>query len=277
MPKFSFITTCKGRLHHLQQTLPLMLQQADSECIVVDYNCPQKSGDWVSQHHPQAKVARNTTDTGWCAAAARNQGANLASGEWLVFIDADIRLADDLLGWLSPRLAPGKTFRAEIMRDKLDIFGTFVCHRDDFLKVEGYDEVLRGWGKEDNDIYYRLRMAGCTEFFFPASFLNPIPHDDSARVEFLPYSNRWIGHIISSLYLQMKYDATQLQPGLVTQEMRLQLFEHARQNVLRITSQGPGADRNITITLGDHPGLPSMNPLYGIQRTLVYTLMPLRA
>ncbi len=39
-PKFSIITTCKGRLEHLKQTLPAMLAQKDSEVIVVDYSCP---------------------------------------------------------------------------------------------------------------------------------------------------------------------------------------------------------------------------------------------
>lgn len=273
MPKFSFITTCKGRLHHLQQTLPLMVSQADSECIVVDYNCPQKTGDWVEKNYPQVKVVRETNDA-WNISRARNLGAQAANTEWLVFIDADIRLTGDLFAWLDPRLAPGNFFRAGLTREKMDNFGTFTCHRNDFAKTGGYDELLRGWGKEDNDMYYRLRKSGCAQHFFPAHILDPIPHDDTQRTQYSPYKSRWVSHIISSLYLQMKYDMESLQPELSTADTHQKLYEHARLNVLRIVSQGPNADMTVSVTLGNHPGIPSQSPVWEVQRKLVYTLSP---
>ena len=40
--KFSVsITTCKARLDHLKETLQAMLDQADSDVIVVDYSFPE--------------------------------------------------------------------------------------------------------------------------------------------------------------------------------------------------------------------------------------------
>lgn len=279
MPKFSFITTCKGRLQHLQQTLPLMLEQPNSECIVVDYNCPQKTGDWVAQHYPQVKVARVTDDDGWIISRARNLGAKAASSEWLIFIDADIRLAGDLTSWLSPKIGQGNFFRAGITREKMDNFGTVACHRDDYAKTGGYDELLRGWGKEDNDFYYRLRTTGCAQHFFPADLLNPIAHGDEERTRFSPYKMRWVSHIISSLYLQMKYDMALLQPESNTPEMHQEIYDHARQNVQRYVAQGGGSPGNQTsmevfFSLGEHPGIPSQSPVWAIERKLVYTLNP---
>lgn len=271
-PEFSFVTTCKGRLHHLQQTLPLLVQQENSEVVVVDYSCPQKTGDWVEQHHPQVKVVRVTDDEGFLLARARNLGAQASTAPWLIFIDADIRLVGDLLSWLRPRLAPGTYFRAGIT--SLDNFGTFACHRSDFDKAGGYDEILRGWGMEDNDLYCRLRASGCEQQLFPGEFLDAIPHGHEARTQFSPYKNRWVSHIISSLYLQMKYDLDKLLPEKPGKEMHQKLYEHARQNVLRIISQGENADMRIRLPLGDHPTLPNTSPLCGIERTLVYTLRP---
>lgn len=273
-PVFSFITTCKGRLPHLQQTLPLMVQQEDSEVIVVDYGCPQKTGDWVAQHYPQAKVVRVTDDEGFCKSRALNLGAQAARTEWLIFIDADIRLVGDLLSWLRPLLAPGNFFRAEIDHQRMDNFGTFACHRDDFAKTGGYDELLRGWGMEDNDMYQRLRSSGCTQHFYPARFLDPIQHGDEQRTQFSPYKNRWVSHMISSLYVQMKYDFQALLPEKDSQETHAKLYEHARNNVLRIIQEGANADTRIPLVLGDHPGLPCMNPIWGVERKLVYTLIP---
>lgn len=274
MTDFAFITTCKGRLHHLQQTLPLMVRQENSEVIVVDYGCPQKTGDWVEQHYPQARVLRITDDEGFWISRARNLGAQASRAPWLIFIDADILLAGELLAWLRPQLAPGNFFRPEIKRESMDNFGTFACHREDFLKTGGYDELLRGWGMEDNDMYYRLRLSGCKQHFYPASFLEPIPHDDEERTQFLPYKNRWVSHMIASLYVQMKYDLQALLTAQDNREVHAKLYEHARNNVLRIIRQGANADMRVLLPLGDHPGMPCMNPLWGIERKLVYTLSP---
>jgi len=43
-PKFSIVTTCKGRLGNLQQSLPTFVAQAAAEVVVVDYDCPESTG-----------------------------------------------------------------------------------------------------------------------------------------------------------------------------------------------------------------------------------------
>jgi hypothetical protein len=50
----SLITTCKGRLAHLKETLPAFLAQgAGCEVIVVDYDCPEGAATWVNANHPR--------------------------------------------------------------------------------------------------------------------------------------------------------------------------------------------------------------------------------
>ena len=58
----SLITTCKNRLPHLKQTLPLMLQQPRAEVIVVDYGCEQGTSAWVKEHYPAAKLVQVNDD-----------------------------------------------------------------------------------------------------------------------------------------------------------------------------------------------------------------------
>jgi hypothetical protein len=43
-PKFSIVTTWKGRLRDLQQSLPTFVSQAAAEVVVVDYDCPEGTG-----------------------------------------------------------------------------------------------------------------------------------------------------------------------------------------------------------------------------------------
>src|SRR5574343_1128333 len=100
MTAFAFVTTCKGRLHHLQQTLPLIVAEAPDEIVVVDYGCPQGSGDWVEANYPQVKVVRVTDDDGFRLARARNLGAAACSAPWICFIDADIRVGSGFVAWM---------------------------------------------------------------------------------------------------------------------------------------------------------------------------------
>ena len=77
-----FVTTCKGRLDHLKQTLPLMAAVEDARCVVVDYGCPQGSGRWVQEHFPQVQVEFVTDDDEFCLARARNIGAKAVTSPW---------------------------------------------------------------------------------------------------------------------------------------------------------------------------------------------------
>jgi hypothetical protein len=47
MTDVAFITTCKGGLHPIQETLPLIAAGSPAEIVVVDYGCPQGMGDWL--------------------------------------------------------------------------------------------------------------------------------------------------------------------------------------------------------------------------------------
>jgi hypothetical protein len=136
--------------------------------------------------------------------------------------------------------------------------------------------MLRGWGMEDNDFYRRLRESGCRQEVFPGEFLDAIPHGEAERTQFSPYRNRWVSHTIAALYLQMKYDMESLLQEKPGKETRQKLYEHARQNVLRIVRQGNSADPRVLLFLGDHPGVPSVHPIWGIDRALVYTLHHLK-
>ncbi len=70
-----------------------MLAQKDSEVIVVDYSCPDGTGDYVRKHFPDAKVVHLENLEGFSNWRGRNAGAAEAEGDYLIFCDADITLA----------------------------------------------------------------------------------------------------------------------------------------------------------------------------------------
>lgn len=115
-PSVAFVTTCKGRLHHIKQTLPLIIAQHPDEIVVVDYGCPDRVGDWVKAHFPDVKVVRVEGDTGFCLAKARNVGAMNTRATWLCFIDADVEIAPRWIEWLRQNLEDGFFISEHILK-----------------------------------------------------------------------------------------------------------------------------------------------------------------
>ena len=251
MPLVSFVTTCMGRLAHLQRTLPTWLAQPDSEVVVVDFSCPDGAGDWVEAHHPGARVVRVPGRRHFNISAARNAGAGAATGGWLCFIDADILLAPELGGRTFPLLEDGTFWRIE--GGPADLMGTVLVPRAAFTAVEGYDEALEAWGNEDGDLYRRLRWLGLTRGSIPHGLATPIPHGDAQRVEHMRIRDRGTGWLLNRTYLEAKWKFMRLQERNLPLEERKELYARVGQAVLDALDGG---------------GLPEMEFSLGWQRML---------
>lgn len=160
-PKYSIVTICKGRLHHLVRSLPAMLGQPLAEVVVVDYGCPDGTADHVAANFLAARVVRVHDVTGFNASHARNLGAGAATGDVFVFVDADVVLADGFIASVDASLAPNEyaKFAEPTAPRENSVQGTCVIHRRHFELVGGYDEVLINYGGEDLELYERLALA----------------------------------------------------------------------------------------------------------------------
>jgi len=215
--RLCIVTTCKQRLHHLKRTLPLMVEGGADEVIVVDYGCPQGTGDWVKANYPEVKVVNVCDDPGFNVSRARNLGAAQASGDWLVFIDADISIQPEWIDWQREQLDPRFFYRAAPVAGKRDkeTWGTCICPRRWFERLGGYDEAFRGWGGEDDDLYRRLVAAGVSESTYPSAFVRAISHSDEERLRYYKTTKSLdVNHIINHLYIAAKQQAMQVMaPG----------------------------------------------------------------
>jgi hypothetical protein len=225
MPIISAITTCKGRLAHLKQTLPSLMALPDCEVVVVDYDCPQAAGAWVESTFPAAKVVRVEGRPHFNAAEARNHGVAASTAPWLFMIDADVAVAPTLMVAIAPRLCPGVFLRPAPLLN--EIFGTLLVASSDLAAIGGYDEVFEGWGAEDVDLVQRLEHAGRRSDAFPAQLLTAIPHGDELRGRYHAISNPRDNHIVNSLYRRAKADLRALGVEL-DEERRRAIYAHIR-------------------------------------------------
>jgi len=158
-PRYSIITTCKGRLHNLKRTLPEFLKQENAEVIVVDYDCPDGTSEYVSGFHPSVRVVVATNNPSFNASHARNLGAAQACGDFLVFLDADVVIAANFLAYIDSQMN-SHSFAMFGPPAQNSLRGSCVVSREAFERLGGYDELLGGYEGEDLDLYMRLRLIG---------------------------------------------------------------------------------------------------------------------
>jgi glycosyltransferase involved in cell wall biosynthesis len=188
-PAFSIITASMGRLDHLRLSLPLMLAQPDSEVIVVDYSCPDGTGDFVREHFPSVTVIAVDGERFFSNWRARNAGAAVARGKLLLFCDADTILAENATGWIADHfdtnsfgLIDSSASQRSLAANQLK--GFQLVPRAAFRSIGGYDEILTGYAAGgDVDLAARLRMAGLNEFALDSAIIGSVvDHGDAERM-----------------------------------------------------------------------------------------------
>jgi hypothetical protein len=68
--------------------------------------------------------------------------------------------------------------------------GLLFVRRDDFLRIDGYNSRLRGWGWEDQDMISRLTLGAGLERLYHGHAIH-ISHDEASRVVNYGITNRW--------------------------------------------------------------------------------------
>lgn len=207
MATFTVITTCKGRLQHLQHTLPIFLQGADRVCVV-DYSCPQGAGDWAEATYGgtgRLLVKRVVGQKKFNKSKAANAGAkhlwSLGLRGFYCFLDADNIAPPPFWSWLRSHARRdafyivATTSLLEQVRFRLvqepqrtnQLSGALVVGAVPFMVSGGYDEGFKGRGFQDLDMRLRLYLKMNMPFAeIPRGLLGVINH--SARLRTAHYS-----------------------------------------------------------------------------------------
>lgn len=189
--KVSVIIPCKNRLDHLKQSLPLVFNQTheDLEVIVVDYNCPQKSGEWALENFECRVLNCAVGPNEWSLSAARNAGFKYSTGEVILFLDADALLTD--IEFIEKHL--NHCVDGSFICGWGYHFGTGCCmvRRTAFEAVKGYNEYISSYGYEDIDLYDRLQNNVANEKRVWMGGIENINHSDDIRNEYHGCEDIW--------------------------------------------------------------------------------------
>lgn len=218
--KVSFCITCKGRLHHLRQTLSRNIEDNldhdETEFVLLDYTSPDGLGDWVKAEHlanlKTGKVVYYRTNEfeRFSMPHAKNVAHRLATGSIVCNLDCDNFTGKGFAAYLCEKLArstnvflhggnlkniSGKiplwtVFRLRFIRG---VGGRIALRKADFEKLRGYDERMNlGWGYEDDDFIRRAQLAGLHPRLIRPSgqFLGRLLHSDVDRFRHYPVKNK---------------------------------------------------------------------------------------
>jgi hypothetical protein len=180
VPWISFVVPCRGRLDDLRVSLPPLLEQARSSCIVVDYSCPQQCGTWIESTYPEVTVVRVPGLEVFHGAEARNAGARAADADAILcFLDADVIVSPGFSTELIEQMRSNVHMHPDAAGNGLD--SCVACHKQDFVRCGGFDENLREWGDEVTDFRTVLNRAGIAGVSFASSYLSHRPAAETRR------------------------------------------------------------------------------------------------
>lgn len=180
----------------MKESLPRMASQPFAELIVVDFSCPDATGDYVRNAYPEARVICLNNEDYFSNWKARNAGAAAATSDLLLFCDADTVLAENATRMIEKSMPEG-TF-GHFMRastahmatspglSRNQLKGFHVVPAEAFRKIGGYDELLSGYGAGgDTDLELRLALAGIEAFELdPALIERVFEHSDEERFKY---------------------------------------------------------------------------------------------
>lgn len=179
-PSISVIIPAYNEADYIEDTLTSAKAAASQyagpvEIIVVDNNSTDKTGEIAYAlgatvvFEPKNQIAR-----------ARNAGAAVASGDYLVFLDADTCIEGDILSKVGGDLATGKIIGGGawvepdsrgpgrfllkylinflLMLENVSVGPFLYCEREVFLKIGGFDEEF--YAAEEFVLAKRMKAEG---------------------------------------------------------------------------------------------------------------------
>ncbi len=262
--KLCFVTTCMGQLSDLALTLGRLVAQPFCCCVVVDYCCPERCGEWVAANHPSVRVVRVASRAEYCRAEARNIGSQAADTPWLCFLDADIQIAPNFAETIMPRLSPGCFYFPD--PPLAETSSVLICPREEFLRTGGYDDVPSAWMEDVDDLRDALELLGVRRASVPAALLVRIAHDQ-ARSARQASPEAVLGQAINRVYRILKRDAATLRGSPLTLSMRRNLYQTVRDVVTTAWTEDKPGDLSVRLPFGIVPGG------WTLPRSLIYRLV----
>jgi hypothetical protein len=164
-PWISAICACKNRTKNLSVAIGSWLKHAEiDEIIIVDWDSDE-SLDSVGKRDPRIKIISVKDEPHWELTRAYNLAARFVSKSKILKLDCDYILWDNFFE--HHPLEDNTIFYAwdrQKARDanEAHIAWLLYLHTENFWAIRWYNEIMKGWWYDDDDIYMRLCVSWLT-------------------------------------------------------------------------------------------------------------------
>jgi glycosyltransferase involved in cell wall biosynthesis len=214
-----------GRLHHLEQTLPINIMNSstykEKEFVILNYNSKDALHHWAKNNLRELekrgtiKYYRTLIPQKFSATHAKNIAYKKANGDIICNLDADNFIMPGFCEYLcelfkEPNVLFGST--------SLDVCGSHGCCgkiatlKKHFYSVNGYDEEQHlGWGWEDVSLRYRIeKQNNLKTIYGDVKWNRVINHTNEERVKNFELKNlketqRWSEERLYKLSVRDEY------------------------------------------------------------------------
>jgi glycosyltransferase involved in cell wall biosynthesis len=161
-PKISIVTTCKGRLAYLKETIKswLDIDYPNYEIVVVDYDCPDQTSSYIRREEnnllrqsscSKISVVEVKDKKYFNLNDARNLGIKASDGELIFMIDSDIKvIRKKLFKNIARDYKKGAVFFSNLQILNSNIKEAVLYYEKYFKKLARYHSVLPISGMEDS-------------------------------------------------------------------------------------------------------------------------------
>ncbi len=176
----SLITAVKNRQETLREAIPTWIAQKEiDEIVILDWASDESLIPLVNEFQDGRIILAVVEDQPkWILSYAYNLAARLASKNKLLKIDADVKVNPGFFSRHKLEEGIFYTGNWEIARNDNErhLNGSVFCFRDDFFKVNGYNEYIQSYGWDDSDLYNRMKEAGLVRKNIDLDYLHHIEH-----------------------------------------------------------------------------------------------------
>ncbi len=185
-PGISLVTCAMNRSENLIRALASWLPHAAiTEIVIVDWSSDipvRESLLAAGITDRRIRVIRVESEPRWILSYAFNIGFRVARCIQVLKVDADIVLGADFFAQnqLTPQhFIAGNWRNAEKGQEHVN--GFFFAHKEDLAKVGGFNEFIKTYGWDDDDLYQRLVNIGIIRQDVAASTIHHLDHSDEER------------------------------------------------------------------------------------------------
>lgn len=212
--KISFCITCMDRLCHLEKTLIKNIKNNTAypnvEFVLLDYNSRDGLKEWVDKNCKEylnsgiLKYHRIEWPEKFHMSNAKNISHTLATGDVLCGLDADNLTNKNFAYYINFEFNNNKNIIGHSSVNVSDFGGRMFISKENFEKLNGYDESFVGWGYEDLDFKHRAFESGLSSVRIPYFFLNCVKHSDKMRDKNMPISKLNSEQINKKLFIEKR-------------------------------------------------------------------------